>query len=313
MAALRWGIVGLGLAGRARARAMAEDPRAVPVLGFRGDPAAVGLPVADSLQALLAADIDAVAICAPDRTHPELVAAALEAGKHVLCEFPLAGSAAQAAALFDRAEAAGRVLHVEHIELLGPQAAFVRDHARGRQIQGGSCRFTSRPRTGIFSLAHANIARLHRILDALGPPDDVAVFERDPDSLWAQLSWPGNPEHYTGEARIDLHFKQEEGASRRFEMVLDFAGASLTCLDRTVLVQGLPVALPPGPGLFLADQLEASAEILDGQPPTVGRAAVLRALALADRLDQDPLRPPLPPDQFDLSEFDLDAIEFEAG
>ena len=45
----------------------------------------------------------------------------------------------------------------------------------------------------------------------------------------------------------------------------------------------------------------------------MGRAEVLQVLALADRLASAPLQDPLPPDRIDLSEFDLDAIEFEAG
>jgi predicted dehydrogenase len=55
-------------------------------------------------------DIDLVDICTPGDSHAEIAVAALEAGKHVLCEKPLANTVAEAeqmAAAADRARAAG--------------------------------------------------------------------------------------------------------------------------------------------------------------------------------------------------------------
>ncbi|WP_103501418.1 MULTISPECIES: Gfo/Idh/MocA family protein [unclassified Streptomyces] len=55
-------------------------------------------------------DIGLVDICTPGDTHAEIAIAALEAGKHVLCEKPLANSVAEAeamAAAAERARAAG--------------------------------------------------------------------------------------------------------------------------------------------------------------------------------------------------------------
>src|SRR3954453_7660662 len=54
-------------------------------------------------------DIDLVDICSPGDTHAEIALAALAAGKHVLCEKPLANTVAEAAAMADAAaDAAGR-------------------------------------------------------------------------------------------------------------------------------------------------------------------------------------------------------------
>ena len=59
-------------------------------------------------------DVDAVAIATPVNTHAPLGIAALEAGKHVLVEKPLAASVHQAEELVRTAKVAGRTLMVDH-------------------------------------------------------------------------------------------------------------------------------------------------------------------------------------------------------
>src|SRR4051794_12884552 len=51
-------------------------------------------------------DVDLVDICTPGDTHADIAVAALEAGKHVLCEKPLANTVAEAQAMADAAERA---------------------------------------------------------------------------------------------------------------------------------------------------------------------------------------------------------------
>jgi predicted dehydrogenase len=61
---------------------------------------------ADPVEAVVADDVDAVVIGAPTFTHAGLAVAALDAGKHVLCEKPLASTYADALAVADAAERA---------------------------------------------------------------------------------------------------------------------------------------------------------------------------------------------------------------
>ena len=59
-------------------------------------------------------DIDAIIIATPVSSHFELAMQALQAGKHVFVEKPLAASVEQASRLIDEAARRNRVLMVDH-------------------------------------------------------------------------------------------------------------------------------------------------------------------------------------------------------
>ncbi|MFG3505072.1 Gfo/Idh/MocA family protein [Streptomyces sp. NPDC047821] len=75
-------------------------------------------------------DVDVVDICTPGDSHAEIAIAALEAGKHVLCEKPLANTVAEAEAMVaaaERARARGRVAMVGFNYRRVPAMAYARD------------------------------------------------------------------------------------------------------------------------------------------------------------------------------------------
>src|SRR5207248_5257235 len=80
--------------------------RAEAVAGRFGVPRAT-----DDYRDLIGPGIDAVVIATPPAQHARMGLDAIAAGKHVLCEKPLAASLAEARALRDGARAAG-VVHV---------------------------------------------------------------------------------------------------------------------------------------------------------------------------------------------------------
>jgi predicted dehydrogenase len=96
--------------------------------------AALGIDRAyGSLGELVSADdVDIVHVCTPNATHAELALAALDAGKHVICEKPLATSSADAERLVARAAERGLVGTVPFVYRYHP---MVRD-ARARVARG---------------------------------------------------------------------------------------------------------------------------------------------------------------------------------
>ena len=97
---LRVGIVGFGGAGMAQFGHFSNMPGCQVVAIF--DPHEGGLRRAKamapavfataSFPEFMASGLDAVAVCSPDSTHADYIVAALEAGKHIVCEKPLTDS-----------------------------------------------------------------------------------------------------------------------------------------------------------------------------------------------------------------------------
>lgn len=134
---LRWGLVGtrgLAVKGCLPAFGATDAASLVAVLSTDADRARSfadehGLETSTAdLEEFLAADVDAVWIASPTHLHHEQASAALEAGKHVLLEKPLAMNAADAWDLVERARRAGRVLAT------GYQARYVPGHQTMRRL-----------------------------------------------------------------------------------------------------------------------------------------------------------------------------------
>jgi predicted dehydrogenase len=89
------------------------------------------VPVIADLDALLAdPELDAVIVATPPRTHHPIVRAALEAGKHVLVEKPLATSSSDAVDLVELAAERGLLLMPGHTFVYSPAVTKVRDLIR---------------------------------------------------------------------------------------------------------------------------------------------------------------------------------------
>jgi D-xylose 1-dehydrogenase (NADP+, D-xylono-1,5-lactone-forming) len=151
---LRWGILGTGNIARQfcadvrasrRGRLAAVGSRAAETA--RQFAAAHGIPAAmDSYAQLVARDdIDAVYVSLPNSMHHQWTLAALRAGKHVLCEKPLAPTVAEVEEMFDVARQTGRLLVEAFMYRSHPQTHAVIEAVRKgmigelRQIRTSFC------------------------------------------------------------------------------------------------------------------------------------------------------------------------------
>jgi myo-inositol 2-dehydrogenase/D-chiro-inositol 1-dehydrogenase len=117
---LRVGVIGAGAMGADHVRTLTSSVPAARVIAVydrdttRADQVAASTGtavVAASAEALVdSADVDAVVIASPDPTHAGLALAALAAGKPVLCEKPLAVTAAEARTVVEAEVRLGRRL-----------------------------------------------------------------------------------------------------------------------------------------------------------------------------------------------------------
>ena len=83
----------------------------------------------ESIEDMLAdPEIDAVSVCAANHVHAEITIAALKAGKHVLCEKPMATKLKDCQMMVDTAEQMGKKL------MIGQNQRFAKAHVEARKL-----------------------------------------------------------------------------------------------------------------------------------------------------------------------------------
>ena len=142
---LRIALIGAGTMGQWYAQCLSEydASRLVAVCDLDlakaralADEWGVGSACADYREMLDAEELDAVAVATPDRFHREPVVACLEAGKHVLCEKPLATTLDDGLAITQAVHASGRELMVNFGNRQRDKAQMLRRLVRDEQTVG---------------------------------------------------------------------------------------------------------------------------------------------------------------------------------
>ena len=296
---LRIGLVGAGHFGRFHALKVAASPRARLVGVCDTDMAraeAVGREAgapAMTLEALLDC-CDAVVIAAPAEAHHALATRALQAGRHVLVEKPIAATLAEADALAALAAAHGRVLQVGHLLRFSAEHRAISSRmARPLYIEATRIAPYKPRGTDVSVILDLMIHDLDLILslvdseivsvDALG----AAVSSPSEDIANARVRFANGCVAAITASRISIKTDRRMRLfSQEGYLSADFGARELVMIGRE---RGLPL---PGTGGFrreaitwkdhdamAAEHAGFVAACLDGAPVLVDAAAGRRALA----------------------------------
>lgn len=302
------GLVGTGYAAKLRAETLCKDNRAhlLAIVGHSPEKTAEfsqtyqAEAVNDWQQLLERDDIDLVVICNINSMHGAIARAALQNNKHVVVEYPLSLDVAEAEALIALAQTQNKLLHVEHIELLGglhqalkqnlPQIGSV-FYARYTTINSqhpAPRKWTYNQNLFGFPLCGA-LSRIHRFTDLFGTVATVSCQNR---------YWDAQSEFYTAcLCTAQLRFTNGVVASvtygkgqtlwqnkNQFE-VHGEKGGLIFDQQEGILVQAeetTPIEVGTRRGLFAKDTNMVLDCLFTGSPLYVTPEASLYALKVAD-------------------------------
>lgn len=249
-------------------------------------------------EALALPGVDGVTIATPPHTHAEIALAAIDAGKHVLCEKPFARDAAEGRRMFEAAERAG-IVH-----LLGTEFRYATSQALlTRAVRAGSI---GEPRLATF------IMNVPVLADPAGEvPDWWSSSESGGGWLGAYAS------HIVDQVRATLG--DIAGVSASLSLVSDrewTAEDSYTVHFRTVsgcdgVLQSTAGAWGPMDFITRVSGSKGTAW-LQGEDVCVADASGTRTLEVPDDLRTDPADPP--PSELMMTTYDhLHAAGFDLG
>ena len=135
-------------------------------------------------------DIDAVDICVHNNKHAPIAIAALQAGKDVYCEKPMAGTYRDALAMFQAAHKTGRKLHIQMETVFSPESRaamrLIEDGQLGKIYYARSFGYRRRGRPFVDGYGTANF--VDRGICAGGALFDMGIYH-----LAQVLHLIGNP------------------------------------------------------------------------------------------------------------------------
>ena len=155
-----------------------------------------GIPAAyDDLEAMLRdPQVDAVYIGTPNHTHCEIALKCLRAGKHVLCEKPLAANAQEAVEMVTEARRRGLILMEAMISTLNPNflraASLVKEIGPIRRYSATYCQFSSK----YEALKRGEVAATFDPLCAGGAIMDIGIY-----TIWPMVYLFGEPAGISGQ------------------------------------------------------------------------------------------------------------------
>ncbi|MBO3457509.1 Gfo/Idh/MocA family oxidoreductase [Aetokthonos hydrillicola Thurmond2011] len=305
---VRVGLAGTGYVAKLRTEFLLQDERShlVAVVGNTQEKTQIfannyQIEAISSWQDLVEReDIDLVVICNVNRDHGAIASSALSKGKHVIVEYPICLDPQEAEELIALSKANNKLLHVEHIELLGGMHQALKQHlpevgeifyVRYSTINPqhpAPRKWTYNHELFGFPLVGA-LSRLHRLVDLFGKVSTVNCHNR---------FWQTEAEYYQAclcTAQLNLksgllaqviYGKGETlwQAERKFEVHGEH-GALIFDGEQGFIVQGeqkVPIEVGTRRGLFAKDTSLVLDHLINGTPLYITPEESLYTLKVAD-------------------------------
>ena len=306
---LKVGIVGTGYAATKRAEALKSDKRTELLVVTGNTPEKMqefcrtfSVKAVDSWTRLVnLPELDLVFVCTINRDCAAIAKAAILAEKHVVVEYPLALDSKVAAEIIDLAAAKQKLLHVEHMEIIGGLHQAIKQHLPkiGKVFYARYATISSqhpvrrswkyhRAMFG-FPLAAA-LSRIHRLTDLFGTVDTLTCQNRywnvaDSDYFSAclcnaQLNFSNGvvAEVTYGKGDVFWHSHRTLEICGEQGTIL-FTGQTGTLIGKH---NEMKIPVTPRRGLFAKDTEMVLDYLFDEQPLYVQPEASLYALQVAD-------------------------------
>ena len=305
---MRVGLVGTGYAAKLRAQTLLNDPRAelIAVVGgntlskteaFAKD---FQLMVLDSPQQLIQEDIELVIVSNVNSEHGAVARAALEADKHVAIEYPMSLDLVEASELIDLAKSKNKLLHVEHIELLGGLHLALKQHL-DKVGEVFYVRYSTikpeNPAPRKWTYSHnlfgfplmGAISRLHRLTNLFGEVMAVNCHNRfwETEVEFYQSCFCTTQLNFSSGLLAEVVYAKGETmweAERKFEVHGENGGLIFNSQEGLFInSQGTtPIEVASRRGLFAKDTTMVLDYLFDGTPLYVTPEESLYALKVAD-------------------------------
>ncbi len=211
--------------------------------------------------------IDMVHVCTPNRSHAEISIAAMEAGKHVMCEKPMAKTAAEARKMAEAAKRTGKKLTIGYQNRYMPEVWTMKRAADAGEFgeiyyaKAHALRRRGVPTWGVF---------LNEFEQGGGPLIDIGTHALDM-TLWVMQNY--KPVMVMGSVYQKLRDQKETGNAWG-----DWDPAAFTVEDSAFgfikMENGATIVLESGWALNIADPMEARTTICG----TLGGADMMDSL-----------------------------------
>ncbi len=305
---MRVGLVGTGYAASLRAETLLHATRThlVAVVGHTPEKTETFArkfqcqAIASWQELVIRDDVDLLIISNANREHGAIAKAALSHEKHVVIEYPISLDVAEAKELITLAKTQNKLLHVEHIELLGGVHQALKKHL-AQVGQVFYARYNTikpeHPAPRKWSYNHelfgfpmmGALSRLHRLTDLFGKVLTVNCHNRfwETETDYYQSCFCVTQLSFKSGLLAQVIYAKGETlwqAERRFEVHGENGGLIFDG-DKGVLIQAgetTPIEIGSRRGLFAKDTNMVLDHLFDGVPLYVTPEESLYTLKVAD-------------------------------